>query len=223
MDKLHELKKDIDEMEQLMKGAQRQKVKDILSIEVRKLVTECSKLEEVAKSDAPHCSKKTPTEPKHYEVKINNYAWDQTSKFVKFYVTFKDIHTIPVENVTCLYTKKSVELKVKNFENKDYVFNIKNLLYTINEADSNFKIKTDMIIINLAKVDNVNWSHVTEVEKKAKDASSMAPEVDKNADPSDGLMSIMKNMYDKGDDNMKRTIAKAWTDAQDKKATDFSI
>lgn len=210
-------------MEQLMQTAQRQKVKDILSIEMRKLVTECTKIEESVKLEAPQCApKKTIAEAKHYEVKINNYAWDQTPKFVKFYVTFKDIHTIPAENVTCEYTKKSVELKVKNFENKDHVFSIKNLLNNIKEEESNFKIKTDMIIVNLAKTQNVNWSHVTEVEKRARD-TSMAPEMDKNADPSEGLMSIMKNMYDKGDDNMKRTIAKAWTEAQTKKPTNFDV
>jgi hypothetical protein len=30
-------------------------------------------------------------------------------------------------------------------------------------------------------------------------------------------MKMMKKMYDEGDDNMKRTIAEAWTKAQDKK------
>ena len=28
---------------------------------------------------------------------------------------------------------------------------------------------------------------------------------------------MMKKMYDEGDDEMKRTIAKAWTEGQDKK------
>ena len=31
-------------------------------------------------------------------------------------------------------------------------------------------------------------------------------------------MDMMKKMYEEGDDNMKRTIAEAWTKAQDKKA-----
>ena len=30
-------------------------------------------------------------------------------------------------------------------------------------------------------------------------------------------MNMMKKMYEDGDDNMKRTIAEAWTKAQDKK------
>lgn len=32
-------------------------------------------------------------------------------------------------------------------------------------------------------------------------------------------MKMMKQMYDDGDDEMKRTIKKAWTEAQDKKKT----
>ena len=38
-------------------------------------------------------------------------------------------------------------------------------------------------------------------------------------DPSAGIMNLMKKMYDDGDDDMKRTIAKAWTESQDKKAS----
>ena len=30
---------------------------------------------------------------------------------------------------------------------------------------------------------------------------------------------MMKKMYDEGDDEMKRTIAKAWTEGQEKKQT----
>ena len=40
----------------------------------------------------------------------------------------------------------------------------------------------------------------------------------KGADPSAGLMDMMKKMYEDGDDNMKRTIAEAWSKAQDKKS-----
>ena len=33
---------------------------------------------------------------------------------------------------------------------------------------------------------------------------------DKNADPQASLMNMMKQMYNDGDDNMKKTIAEAW-------------
>ena len=34
------------------------------------------------------------------------------------------------------------------------------------------------------------------------------------------LLQMMKKMYEEGDDEMKRTIAKAWTEGQEKKGLD---
>ena len=47
---------------------------------------------------------------------------------------------------------------------------------------------------------------------------SKPPKVDKDEDPGMGLMKLMKQMYDDGDDEMKRTIAKAWHESQEKRA-----
>ena len=46
---------------------------------------------------------------------------------------------------------------------------------------------------------------------------SSDPKLDAKDDPSAGLMNMMKKLYDDGDDDMKRTIAKAWTEGQGKK------
>ncbi|KAB2007649.1 hypothetical protein ES319_D10G044200v1 [Gossypium barbadense] len=35
-----------------------------------------------------------------------------------------------------------------------------------------------------------------------------------------GIMDLMKNMHEEGDDEMKRTIAKAWTDGRSGKTND---
>jgi calcyclin binding protein len=47
---------------------------------------------------------------------------------------------------------------------------------------------------------------------------------DPKEDPSAGIMNMMKKMYEEGDENTKRTIAEAWTKANDKKGEkpDFS-
>lgn len=44
------------------------------------------------------------------------------------------------------------------------------------------------------------------------------PKVDKDEDPGVGLMKLMQQMYNDGDDEMKRTIAKAWHESQEKRA-----
>lgn len=51
-----------------------------------------------------------------------------------------------------------------------------------------------MVVVNVAKKDQAEWSHVTELEKRASDAKKIASPTDKSSDPSEGLMSIMKNM-----------------------------
>lgn len=43
------------------------------------------------------------------------------------------------------------------------------------------------------------------------------PDVRAEEDPGSSIMNMMKNLYEEGDDEMKRTIAKAWTEANDKK------
>lgn len=49
------------------------------------------------------------------------------------------------------------------------------------------------------------------------DSSFSKPSMNENADPSEGLMSVLKKIYTDGDDEMKRTINKAWVESQDKK------
>ncbi|XP_072386923.1 calcyclin-binding protein [Diabrotica undecimpunctata] len=225
MEKIAELKKDIAELELLEKQATRQKTKDILSIEIRKLVSEVVLLEEKVKTqnnpvNSPIPSPSTGTVNKRYEVKINNYAWDQSEKYVKFYITLKNVQSVPAENVTCEFTAKTVSLTVKDLDNKDHIWQIKNLLKNIDPAKSTWKVKTDMVLINAAKTSSDNWSHVTEWEKKASDSKTPKMDPDK-MDPSEGLMSLMKNMYESGDDEMKRTIAKAWTESQGKNQASF--
>ena len=47
--------------------------------------------------------------------------------------------------------------------------------------------------------------------------------MDKEEDPSAGLMKLMKQMYDEGDDEMKRNITKAWHESQEKRAREGGL
>jgi calcyclin binding protein len=38
----------------------------------------------------------------------------------------------------------------------------------------------------------------------------------KSSDPTAGIMDMMKDMYEDGDEDMKRTIAKAWSESREK-------
>ena len=71
-----------------------------------------------------------------------------------------------------------------------------------------------MIIISLRKSEAKHWNYVTEKEMKLKDKP--LPKMDEKADPQESLMSMMKKMYEEGDDDMKRTISKAFTESREK-------
>ncbi|XP_043507680.1 calcyclin-binding protein [Frieseomelitta varia] len=225
--KADELKLDIEEFNNLLRQANRQKSKDVLSLEIRKLQTELTKL--IEENKIPQINPTnvvSNSSQKYYEVKLNNYGWDQTTTTMKLYVTLKDVHQLPKEAVTCNFTEKSFDLHVLGLNNKNYSLTINNLCEDIDSDKSNVKIKVDMVIISLAKKVPKYWSHVTSVEKRIKESkTSSVPDMSEDNDPGTSLMNLMKKMYQEGDDEIKKTIAKAWTETQEKKAagiTDYS-
>ncbi len=48
-------------------------------------------------------------------------------------------------------------------------------------------------------------------------------DADDKDDPSKGLMKMMQQMYEDGDDDMKRTIKKSWYESQEKKKTGMGM
>ena len=47
------------------------------------------------------------------------------------------------------------------------------------------------------------------------------PDIDDTKDPSESLMGLLKQMYDDGDDEMKRTLSKAWYESREKKGSEM--
>nr|CAD7605283.1 unnamed protein product [Timema genevievae] len=94
-----------------------------------------------------------------------------------------------------------------------------NIKFSASNKPSCYEVKLnnyDNVTVFLAKKNIGNkWTHMTCSEKKALD--SKLPKMDgAGEDPSGGLMDMMKHMYETGDDEMKRTIAKAWTESREK-------
>ncbi|EJW83873.1 hypothetical protein WUBG_05218 [Wuchereria bancrofti] len=148
-------------------------------------------------------------------VKITNYAWDQSDKYVKLYLTIPDIHTVPEEQITVNFTESEVQVNAHDVSSKNYSLIIKGLLKTINPSGSSFKQKTNLLLIMMRKSEEGNWKYLTKAEMQSKEKST--PKLDQKADPQESLMSLMKQLYDEGDDDMKRTICKAWHESQTKK------
>lgn len=77
-----------------------------------------------------------------------------------------------------------------------------------------------MVVVFLSKSKpGQKWSHLTSAEKKAKEPKT-TPKPYSPGDPYGGLMDMMKQMYDDGDDDMKRTIAKALAESRSNSGSD---
>ncbi|XP_053247204.1 calcyclin-binding protein isoform X1 [Podarcis raffonei] len=210
-----ELHKDLDEVKELLKKASRKRVHDVL-------LSEKNKIEREIKNQLPSKIKAETSEeerppPTGYTVKINNYAWDQSDKFLKIYITLSGVQHLPAENVKVHFTERSFDLLVKNLNNKNYTMTFNNLLKPISVESSSWKIKTDMILILCRKKQEEKWECLTQVEKETKEKEKAAYDT---SDPSEGLMNLLKKMYAEGDDEMKRSINKAWVESREKQVKD---
>ena len=73
-----------------------------------------------------------------------------------------------------------------------------------------------MVVLMLKKCETEKWSHLKMSDKQSSSQPKIKPPAvpEKDADPGSSLMTMMKQMYEEGDDDMKRTIAKAWSESR---------
>ncbi len=109
-----------------------------------------------------------------------------------------------------------MELRLKGYRGQNHIFSIKRLFAPIVPADSKFLLKNNTLTLVIVKKENKSWSQLAFKEDKIGGKSEKKEE--EKEDPQAGIMNMMKKMYEEGDENMKRTIAEAWTKANDKKA-----
>ncbi|XP_049602909.1 calcyclin-binding protein [Syngnathus scovelli] len=211
---INQLEADLVELCSLTEKAERKRVQELLKQEHKNVEKELATKRQQQEQQARRQSDLASSSKAVYTVKITNYAWDQSEKFVKIYLTLKNVHMIPSEKVEVNFTERSFSVLVKELDGKNHQMSVLNLLYPIDE-NSSTKIKTDMLVIMCKKKATKNWECLTTVEKQSKEKDK--PKVDDNADPSDGLMTMLKKIYTDGDDEMKRTINKAWSESQEKK------
>lgn len=214
-EQINQLEADLVELGSLLEKAERKRVQELLKQEQKKVEKELAVKRQQKEQQAKRLADPSAAAKAAYTVKITNYAWDQSEKFVKIYLTLKDVHKIPSENVEVNFTESSFSVLVKDLGGKNHQMTILNLLYPIEEKDSCKKIKTDMVLVMCKKQTTKKWECLTKVEKQSKEKDK--PAVEDSADPSDGLMTMLKKIYSEGDDEMKRTINKAWSESQEKK------
>lgn len=139
----------------------RQRVRDYLTVEVRKIETELIHLQEVvAKSNDEQqrtaaAATTTPSPPtdRRYQVELTQFAFDESDRFVKLFVTVPDVHKCSEEAVTVAFAENSFCLLVTNLNNRDYKMQTTALVGKIDPAKSYRKIKTNMVAIYAKKAE----------------------------------------------------------------------
>ncbi len=154
---------------------------------------------------------------------IDKFAFDSgsyNSPTVTIYITsLSQIGSIPKSNITCDFTKTSFDLKIHNYvDGCDYRLLKDNLEKDIDPTKSKIIVKSSKIVIKLGKIKGEygsydSWMDLT--SKKSKESKKAA-----KSDPSASIMEMMKEMYDNGDDNMKKMIGETMLKQREGKLKD---
>jgi len=213
---------DIAELQELLKVAKRERVRQLLLSTIGSSNKNSNQMEVEPKvvptTPAPTVGvplKTTTVDPseKNYSI-LSNYYWDQTDQFVKVYVDLEGAASASASNVHPKFEESSFDLRIDDLNGKHYRFSLSKLNNKIVPKESSYKLGPKRIIFSLKKSGTQHWSGI---QVKEDNKALKTPKLDSKADPEKGIMDLMRNMYDSGDDDMKRTIAKAWTEAREKK------
>uniref|UniRef100_A0A7S1GNL3 CS domain-containing protein n=1 Tax=Cyclophora tenuis TaxID=216820 RepID=A0A7S1GNL3_CYCTE len=159
-------------------------------------------------SPVPTKTKNAPIPGSKY-TPIDRFMFDAgkyNSPLVAVYVPFPQGETITKEMVTCDFTASSFDLVIANPAGKSYRLFKDNLSHDIDPEKSKFIVKSSQVIVKLGKVKGEygfdSWTDLVDKKKRRKDADGKR----KKDNPSESIMSLMKDMYDSGDDNMRKII-----------------
>lgn len=194
----------------------------LLKEEEKKAEKEKASKEAQAKSEASTETASTQKAEPQFNVNalnfqtINKYALDTSSNnFVKIYITdgFADLKTHDSNNIKSKFTKNSFDVYILNWQKKNFRFSCFNLCKDIVPENSYTKATSSGLIIYLAKANKGDyWDNLE--KKKSMLSNDINDPKNKNKDPNESLMDMMRDMYQNGDPEMKKMIAEAWTKSQ---------
>lgn len=208
-----QLRLDLEELRHLENVAKRPRVLSLLSSEIHSVDSKLAKISAAAAQPVVSTdqSSVSATAAALNYVTLGSFSWDQDNEKIKIYVFLEGVSE---EKVESNFQEMSVDVKFHDVQGKNYRIAIPKLNKEVVPEKSKVLVKPTKTIITLFKASKGNWLDLHFKEDKFK------PSMDKGKDPMSGIMDLMKNMYDDGDEDMKRTIAKAWSDARSGKTAD---
>ena len=135
-------------------------------------------------------------------ITIKDYAFDTSnSDYVKLYVTsLGNLKTLDKNNIKSKFSQNSFDVCIMNYQQKNYRFSCFNLSKDINPDSSYIKATSSGFIVYLAKANKSDfWDSL---EKKKSILGDKDDDKNKNKDPNESLMDMMRDMYQNGDPEM---------------------
>jgi calcyclin binding protein len=218
-----DLKEQLEEAREMLLKAKFSRMKAVLTAHIRELEKEQTDSSTVAMDVEPPVAPVSSMETKKPTPKpsvasgakfvpIEDIAWDQGeygSQFLTIYVDLPGVIEAK-DRVKCDFGQWSFDLTVMDFKGKNYRVLKDNLEKDILPESCSFKVKNNKIVIKLAKKKGEfsyeNWNALT--SKKKREAGDTTKTGSKT-DPKGGIMDMMKNLYDEGDDATRKAIGEA--------------
>lgn len=203
---------DIQELRNLLQAASRPHVRRLLESEIASLERLPAHQPEADPPPPPPPAAAPPPPLQRATVPVqttyttlSGFAWDQDDKSVKVYIF---VEGASPERAAADFKEQSADLKLHDVGGKNLRLTLPKLAKKIRPEQSSVVIRPKRVTLNLKKADAGAWPDLQAKEEKLK-----KPKVD-DKDPMSGIMDLMKNMYEDGDDEMRKTIAKAWSDSR---------
>ncbi|EYC10041.1 hypothetical protein Y032_0057g2735 [Ancylostoma ceylanicum] len=224
-----ELALDLEDLRLLLTSSKRPAVQQWIKSKIEEIEKKIASQKEKQPAPVPHSNDSSPAPDANKSatpsslptVKVTNYGWDESDKFVKVYITLQGVHNANPSTIQHTFSNFGYDILISDFSGKNYVMTMKGLRDEIVPESSQIKQKQDMLLVMMKKkTEGKKWEQLTKLEYDEK--QKRKPKFDDKAmgdDPQASLMNMMKQMYEEGDDELKRTIRKAWHEGQNKRNT----
>jgi len=150
-----------------------------------------------------------PTTGKASDWVVPGYGWEQgeyNSPWVNILISIEGVGAAR-DRCHCDFGLDSFDMRVTDVGGKNYRLFVEALDKDVVPEECRLIVKKNRVTVKLKKVKGeYSYDHWNDLKKKGGRA---AKEKEKNKDPSAGIMDMMKDLYDNGDDNMRKIIGES--------------
>ena len=125
------------------------------------------------------------------------------------------VGALPPDAVSVSFGESSLDVRISPLRGAHLRLRLTALEHDIQPAACRYTLGKSRIVLQLRKAQRYDVFHSLVAKKPRKDKSAAAAAA--ASDPSAGIMDMMRQMYEDGDEGTKKVIAEAWTKSRESK------